>query len=497
MIKTPFSTYRLIATAVLLCLGTVCAWAYSFMERGIAYNASGNRAVVTSTSDITRNYYGLLSARIPAYVVHDGTSYQVTTINDRAFMGCPTLTSMTILPGVSRIGSQAFQGCSRLSSISIPQGIIEINDATFAGCSSLSHVQMASTITSIAADAFNGCASLGSVTLPLGLNLLGERAFKDCATLREVTLNSRVRVINKDTFAGCSSLEAVRIPDNVWSIEERAFGDCASLSTVRLGINVNTVSHRAFEGCHRFATIEVDASSPYFNTLNGMLTDVDRNKLLLCPPAYVQVDGHISLPTRLVSIGEYAFAQNSRLKSITFGSALAEVEQYAFAGCASIDTIAFPTATRYFGDRIFEGCSKLGMVRFGNSVVSFGSALFNGCDNMRILHIRERNPQLIDIAPDAFDYIKEQCTLYVPLGLRERYESMEAFQGFKAIVEEAVELKGDINGDDITNGADLTLLFGYLLDADNRGFDLQYFDVNEDGTINGTDVTELYNILLQ
>ena len=54
-------------------------------------------------------------------------------------------------------------------------------------------------------------------------------------------------------------------------------------------------------------------------------------------------------------------------------------------------------------------------------------------------------------------------------------------------------LTGDVNGDNIVNGADVTALYGVLLDGATVNGNA---DVNHDGSINGSDVTALYNILL-
>ena len=60
-------------------------------------------------------------------------------------------------------------------------------------------------------------------------------------------------------------------------------------------------------------------------------------------------------------------------------------------------------------------------------------------------------------------------------------------------VQAAPTKRGDVNGDGVVSGADVTSLYGYLLDntavAGNA-------DVNGDGVISGADVTALYEILL-
>ncbi len=55
-------------------------------------------------------------------------------------------------------------------------------------------------------------------------------------------------------------------------------------------------------------------------------------------------------------------------------------------------------------------------------------------------------------------------------------------------------LQGDVNGDGIVSGADVTALYNKLLDDINPAGNA---DVNGDGVVSGADVTALYNILLQ
>ena len=53
---------------------------------------------------------------------------------------------------------------------------------------------------------------------------------------------------------------------------------------------------------------------------------------------------------------------------------------------------------------------------------------------------------------------------------------------------------GDVNGDDVVSGADVTALYNVLLDNATAAGDA---DVNGDSVVSGADVTALYNLLLQ
>ena len=63
-----------------------------------------------------------------------------TSIDEKAFYGCDSLTSLTIPYGVISIGNHAFYGCSNLSTITIPSSVISIGNHAFYGCNSLTDV---------------------------------------------------------------------------------------------------------------------------------------------------------------------------------------------------------------------------------------------------------------------------------------------------------------------------------------------------------------------
>ena len=163
-----------------------------------------------------------------SYVIPDS----VTSIGERAFRDCSSLTSVTIPDSVTSIGGAAFSGCSSLTSVTIGKGVTSISWSAFSDCSSLTSVIIPDSVTSIGDSAFYGCSSLTSVTIPDSVTSIGGYAFSGCSSLKSVTIPDSVTSIGGSAFSGCSSLTSVTIPDSVTSIYWSAFSDCSSLKDV-------------------------------------------------------------------------------------------------------------------------------------------------------------------------------------------------------------------------------------------------------------------------
>ena len=196
----------------------------------------------------------------------------VTSIEDEAFYNCSSLTSVTINSdaivnkvhfynysilnifgsqvtkyiigdNVKGIGSYAFKDCSSLTSITIPNSVTSIGSSAFYGCSSLTSVTIPNSVTSIGSSAFDGCSSLTSVTIPESVTSIGDSAFDGCSSLNSVTIGESVTSIGKSTFYGCSSLTSVTIPNSVTSIGSSAFDGCSNLQSLTIGAGVLSIGY--------------------------------------------------------------------------------------------------------------------------------------------------------------------------------------------------------------------------------------------------------------
>ena len=189
--------------------------------------------------EIVRFRSSAASVVIPSSIFVRGKNYQVTSIQDRAFAGCKSLTSVVIPHSVTSIGYEAFSGCKSLTSIVIPNSV-----------------------TIIEGRAFVYCDALTSVTLPISVTKFGARVFGDCTSLTSIKFPQGMTSIPRGTCSGCKSLTSVTIPNSVTSIEEWAFKDCVSLTSLTIPEKVSKLFSWAFEGCIALKTVTFLSPTP-------------------------------------------------------------------------------------------------------------------------------------------------------------------------------------------------------------------------------------------
>ena len=151
---------------------------------------------------------------IPESVKHDGTTYSVISIGERAFMNCFGLDSITIPNSVTSIGDAAFNECSNLTWVHISD-IAAWCNIDFDGPDSnplyyAHHLSL------------NG-EQVKDLIIPNSVTSIGNYAFSGCSGLTSVTIPNSVTSIGYGVFSGCSGLTSVTIPNSVTSIGDYAF----------------------------------------------------------------------------------------------------------------------------------------------------------------------------------------------------------------------------------------------------------------------------------
>lgn len=93
-----------------------------------------------------------------------------------------------------------------MASITFPDRVTSIGNRAFDSCSSLTNITIPEGVTSIGDNAFWNCECLENITIPEGVNTIGGSAFAYCESLRSIVIPKSVTTIDKGAFAYCRRL---------------------------------------------------------------------------------------------------------------------------------------------------------------------------------------------------------------------------------------------------------------------------------------------------
>lgn len=170
--------------------------------------------------------------------------------------------AFTVPSSVTSIGHSAFFACTDLTLISVPPTLATIGDWAFYDCNSLTSIALPEGLTSVGYSAFEKCSSLISVTIPASVTSIGEWAFGSCSALTSATILADIDSIGSFTFFYCSSLTSVVIPSTVTSIGDWAFYQCSSLTSIFLPHELTSIGLNAFRYCTALTSINFSGPAP-------------------------------------------------------------------------------------------------------------------------------------------------------------------------------------------------------------------------------------------
>ena len=221
-------------------------------------------------------------------------------------------------------------------------------------------------VTSIATSAFESMSNLQAVVLPASLTTIGTDAFYGCTKLGSVNLEEGLTAINLRAFYNCH-LDTIIIPSTVTSIGSKAFYGCPIKSVTWLPIN---------------CSIGTDDSAPFYST-NSQITSFTFGDQVQVIPAYLcknmSLLDTIVLPPSVNSLGTYAFAFCTRLKSINLPVTQQTLPVSFLEGCTSLESIELPATLTTISTDAFYGCSKLSSITLHEGLTAINLRAFYNC----------------------------------------------------------------------------------------------------------------------
>lgn len=248
--------------------------------------------------------------------------------------------SLKRVTALVKVAPYSFSGCTSLTSVSIDKRIDTLPVGIFWNCSSLTQVSYSDSLLSVGSRAFYGCTALGSISLPDTVKSIGSYAFGD-TRIKNITLPRDLVLTDEDVglFEYCSALEEVTFAGDLNRIPPSTFSKCTSLFRIELPDSVTSIGAEAFSDCSKLTYCSMPTS---LKSIGGS--------------AFVQTSLlTLELPATLEQMGNFAFRYCKQLTSVDMEkTALIKVPQYAFAGCVQLSSLKLPQKLQIIGVSAFE-----------------------------------------------------------------------------------------------------------------------------------------------
>ena len=241
--------------------------------------------------------------------------------------------------------------------------VTAIANSAFAHCDSVISVIISDNVTSIGEYAFQNAIYLSSVRLGNGVTTISASAFEDCKSLLQIKIPASTRTIGEDAFLGCEKLliycEAVRKQKNwndnwnkglcpvVWDCENNDLASDECFYTEFEGIRYKIMQNKAIVISQRHTLTELNVPEKItYNGKSHWVVAIDSAALLYCDHLT-----SVTLPSSVLTIGDYAFSGCERLAYVDLGGTRV-IGTGAFNGCEKLNNITIPSSVSIMGSGI-------------------------------------------------------------------------------------------------------------------------------------------------
>jgi hypothetical protein len=311
-------------------------------------------------------------------------AYGVTSIGEWAFIGCSQMSRVSIPSSVTSIGREAFGECPGELSINcnIPAAASPFAQSSMPfGNSKFTKIIFGLDVTRIGAGAFYQNSYLKDVQFGSNVAVIEGAAFRGCTAITSVTLPESVTLMGPVVFYGCSNLESVYskavVPPAVekgssstWS----AFDSNASDRKIYVpAASVNL--YREADGWKEYADVIVgydfengvvvevqSANEIWYTSTDGSVVSPKSTSgfdASIVSNTYENGRGVITFDGTVTTIGQNAFYENAKLKSISIPDNITTIESAAFYNCANLTEVEISKNISTVGIDAFRYCSKL------------------------------------------------------------------------------------------------------------------------------------------
>lgn len=243
-------------------------------------------------------------------------------------------------------------------------------------------------ITKLDSDMFSGLGSeigknIENVYIADSLEEIGASAFGNCDNLSEIVLPPSLHYIDGYAFASCDSLKSVYMTDGVEKIDNGAFTGCKSLESVYVPKTVMTLGKDVFIRCNNLSDIQISKDNSIFSVKNNCIINNNTKTLI-----YV-MNKDFSIPDDIVCIAEDAF-YGCKIDSLIIPEGVKKIEEGAFT-YSEFTEIKLPDTLEIIGNYAFENCRKLKSIYIPKRVNHIGNDIFHGCSALEHIEVDKDN----------------------------------------------------------------------------------------------------------
>lgn len=314
-------------------------------------------------------------------------------------------TEVMIPSGVVEIGDRAFEDNKKISEVVMTDSITKIGSHAFEKCVKLKEIEFSRNLEIIDYDAFKGCKALKTIELPDALKELGSGCFVNCDKLTEITCESKELEINQNPFksygdktpTGIADKDGyiimagilycyigeekiIKVPDGVTHIVGGLFEpyswEKSSIEEIVLPSSVKTIGDRAFSNCKKLKSISMPSGIKIgTHVFDGCVKLMDEN-------GFFVHDG-------------VACAYCGDSDKVVLPSGVKEISKQLFA-CSSLESndgnkniheVILPDSLEVIGDQAFDGCRQLERIIIPKSVHTIGNEAFRNCEKLKEIDV--------------------------------------------------------------------------------------------------------------
>lgn len=282
---------------------------------------------------------------------------------------------------VKAIADYAFADCVAVYAVVINEGeaSMTVGESAFAGLTTLTRVGVFGA-SSIGASAFKNCTGLVVVSIS-GVEHIGTSAFEGCTALTYLYLDMLQYRESEDG-------EAIEVTATIGA---RAFANCSALTELTI-MGCDTYADDAFAGATIPGTLGYTATvnTTYYAAEITGLSEINSAATKLVLPGngqYLAEDGEY-YGCDATSVGEEAFAGNTKITEVVFSDTITSIKKGAFRGCTALTSVVLPLNIAEIGEGAFENCTNLSTVILPSKEIQIGANAFAGC-NLSVIYLPE------------------------------------------------------------------------------------------------------------